>query len=72
MPANSERSSRGGDVTGTCTTDAQWGVGKGVSVAGASFDPGYSLEESLPDTSKADLKQGYCSYGKSIGEGRKG
>lgn len=67
MPRNPERASRGGDVQGETPIDVT--MGEAVDVATASFDPGYPLDKSLPDTTKADLKRGYCSYGRSIGEG---
>jgi hypothetical protein len=69
MPKNPERATRGGDVSGTCKTDVDGAVGSPLSVAEASFDPGYSLEETLSEgyASKADLKRGYSSYGKGIG-----
>lgn len=65
--------SRGGDVQGTCKTDIDGGVGSPTTVAEASFDPGYDIDGVLKEgyASKADMKQGYCSYGKGIGEGRK-
>lgn len=69
MPKNPNRASQGGDVSGTTRTDVT--MGQPVEVAEASYDPGYPLENSLPDTSLADLKQGYCGYGRSIGEGRR-
>ena len=74
MPANPERKARGGDVTGETKTDAQWSVGSAVSVADASYEPGYELGGTLKDggysISAADIKQGYCSYGVAVGEGR--
>ena len=72
MPSNPDRASRGGDVSGTTKTDNEWGVGSPVTVADASYEPGYSLESSLSEgyVSQADLKQGYCSYGVAIGKGR--
>ena len=76
MPKNPERRERGGDVSGTTRTDNQWGVGDAVEVAEASFDPGYSLENtwgneagSGASLSQAELKQGYSSYGvKKVGQ----
>jgi hypothetical protein len=70
MPANPERGSRGGDVSGSCKTDNQWGVGSPVEVADASYEPGYEIEGGMGYASRADLKQGYISYGVGIGEGR--
>lgn len=63
---------RGGDVQGTCKTDVEGAVGSPITVAEASYDPGYDFGKSLSEgyMEKADLKQGYCSYGTSIGEGR--
>lgn len=72
MPKNPNRMAQGGDVEGTTMTDNQWSVGDSIGVAKASFDPGYSLDETLSDggcvVSKADLIVGYCAYGKSTGE----
>lgn len=68
MPANPERASRGGDVPGMTPIDVT--MGDALNVASASYDPGYPLGESLSNTSKADLKQGFCGYGKAIGEGK--
>lgn len=72
MPMNPMRGWAGGDVEGETKTDAEWGVGGPVTVAKASYDPGYSLETTLDEayTSAADLKMGYCSYGIAIGDGR--
>ncbi len=72
MPINPNRKSQGGDVEGQAPTDSQWSVGNPISVSKASFDPGYPLDATLSDAdikvSKADLVQGYCTYGKVIGE----
>jgi len=67
---NPERATRGGDVEGTDRTDAV--LGKPLDVGAASYDPGYSLEETLEAgyINEADLKQGYCSYGVGVGDGR--
>jgi hypothetical protein len=72
MPSNPERGSRGGDVSGTCKTDNEWGVGSPITVADASYEPGYDVESTLKAgyVSMADVKAGYCSYGKATGEGR--
>jgi hypothetical protein len=72
MPSNPERASRGGDVSGTTRTDVEGAVGSPITVAEASYEPGYSIEETLEAgyVSMADLKQGYSSYGVGIGEGR--
>lgn len=70
--ANPERASRGGDVTGDTRIDVT--MGEALPVASASFDPGYDLDTSMEGGdkrqkfSKADLVQGYCSYGINIGE----
>lgn len=66
MPANPERATRGGDVSGTTKTDGLWGVGAPIDVASASYEPGY--DRFLGYASAADVKAGYCSYGVSIGE----
>lgn len=72
MPNNPNRASQGGDVEGTTMNDRDRGLGDAITVAKASFDPGYSLKETLSDgrtdVSPADLKLGYCTYGKVIGE----
>ena len=70
MPYNPERASRGGDVEGETQTDVEGAVGSPITVAKASYDPGYPFGESLDDETPADLKLGYCSYGVAIGEGR--
>jgi hypothetical protein len=72
MPSNPERGSRGGDVEGSCKTDNEWGVGNAVTVADASYEPGYDIDVTLEAgyASMADLKAGYCSYGVGIGAGR--
>lgn len=59
---------RGGDVSGTTKIDTTRSVSSALEVASKCFEPGYSTEKAMPDTSKADLKRGYCDYGKSIGE----
>lgn len=66
MAANGR--ARGGDVDGETPMDVTMGVA--IPVAKASFDPGYDISTSMPDTTKADLKQGYCSYGRSVGESK--
>lgn len=72
MPNNPNRKWQGGDVEGDTKNDQERGLGEPITVAKASYDPGYSLEETLNDAgvgiSVADLKQGYCGYGKAIGE----
>lgn len=71
MPSNPERSTRGGDVEGQQATDVV--LGKPVQVASASYEPGYDISGTLDEgyVSVADLKQGYASYGKAIGEGKR-
>jgi hypothetical protein len=70
MPINPSRLSQGGDVEGK--TPIEVSQGTSISVAKASFDPGYDLASTLSDAgtviSKADLIEGYCAYGKAIGE----
>lgn len=70
MPNNPERASRGGDVSGETLTDVEGAVGSPIEVAEASYDPGYGLGASLDEQGQtmADLKQGFSSYGPSIGE----
>ena len=68
---------RGGDVKGTTKIDMEGAVGEAVTVAEASFDPGYPLGHSLEGDNfgymnEACLKQGYCSYGVAIGSGHPG
>lgn len=72
MPKNPERAARGGDVEGSTKIDTEWCVGSPIDVADASYEPGYTLEETLDAgyVSAADLKRGYCSYGVCVGEGR--
>jgi hypothetical protein len=66
MPDNPSRKTQGGDVEGTKRTDVVYG--EPVTVAAASYDPGYDLGASLGFESKADLLQGFCSYGRELGE----
>ena len=72
MPSNPERRARGGDVEGQTRIDVT--QGEAIPVATASFEGGYGddvkTEGSDAEVSKADLVQGYSSYGKSVGEGR--
>lgn len=72
MPANPNRKWQGGDVEGDTVNDQERGLGSPTSVAKASYEPGYSLSETLSDAgttvSAADVKQGYCTYGKAVGE----
>jgi len=72
MPNNPERATRGGDVSGTTRTDVEGAVGSPIIVAEASYEPGYSIEETMEAgyVSKADLKQGFCSYGVGVGAAR--
>lgn len=72
MPSNPERSSRGGDVSGTTKTDNEWGVGSPTTVADASYEPGYDTDTTMEAgyVSLADVKAGYCSYGVGVGAGR--
>lgn len=72
MPSNPERASRGGDMPGTTKTDVEGAVGSPITVAEASYEPGYSIESTLDAgyVSMADLKQGFCSYGEGIGAKR--
>lgn len=70
MPINPNRASQGGDVEGEISIDVS--QGESIKVSRASYDPGYPLDNTLSDAgtdiSKADLTQGYCAYGKAIGE----
>ena len=72
MPSNPERASRGGDMPGTTRTDVEGAVGSPIEVAEASYEPGYSIETTMDAgyVSKADLKQGFSSYGVGPGEKR--
>jgi hypothetical protein len=70
MPMNPDRRSRGGDVEGMTKTDVEGAVGSPIEVAKASYDPGYELGDSLQYETRADLKQGYCSYGVAVGDER--
>lgn len=66
MPHNPARRSQGGDVEGETKIDVS--LGDAISVAEASFDPGYDLSTSMHFVKKADLLQGYCTYGRAVGE----
>lgn len=72
MPNNPNRAAQGGDVEGDTKNDQERGLGLPTTVAKASYDPGYSLDSTLSDggikISPADIKQGYCAYGKATGE----
>lgn len=70
MIKNPERATRGGDVEGSTKSDVEYGLGPACDVASASYDPGYDVAKSLPDTSVADVIHGYCTYGVSVGEKR--
>ena len=62
--------SQGGDVKGTTRMDNSEGVGEATTVASASFEAGYDYGKSLNEEGQtmADLKRGFCDYGKSTGE----
>lgn len=70
--SNPNRAFQGGDVHGDTKNDPGHGLGMPITVAKASYDPGYSLETTLSDAgtkvSLADIKHGWCGYGKVIGE----
>lgn len=70
MPMNPTRKAQGGDVEGTKKIDVS--QGEAIQVAKASYDPGYSLENTLDDAGvkfpAADLVRGFCDYGASTGE----
>lgn len=70
--SNPNRKSQGGDVEGDTLQDIGYGSGKPIELAKASFEPGYSLDTTLSDAwidvSPADLKLGFCTYGKVIGD----
>lgn len=72
MIKNPNRKAQGGDVEGETINNKGYGLGEPITVAKASYDPGYSLESTLSDggtiVSLADLKVGRCMYGKVIGE----
>ena len=72
MPNNPERATRGGDVSGTTKTDVEGAVGSPITVAEASYDPGYSIDSTMEAgyVSNADLKQGYSSYGVGVGDAK--
>ena len=63
--------SQGGDVEGMKKIDVS--QGEALSVAAASFDPGYDLSTTLSagNMQKDALVRGYCDYGTAIGEGSK-
>lgn len=66
---------QGGDVEGMTRIDVT--MGDALEVASASFDGGYSLETTYEGGdpankfTKADLVQGFCTYGRLVGNGRK-
>lgn len=68
MPNNPNLSSQGGDVSGTTPIDVT--QGEALRVASASYNPGYDISNTLSagNVNKADLTQGYCGYGKAVGE----
>lgn len=72
MPNNPNRMAQGGDVEGDTKNDQDRGLGMPITVASASYNPGYSLDTTLSDAgikvSPADLKLGYCTYGKVVGD----
>lgn len=74
MPINPNRKGQGGDVEGEEATDVGLGQTlKPLMVSRASFDAGYDngidYGSDMDDTTKAELKQGYSSYGRTkIGE----
>lgn len=72
MPKNPNRAAQGGDVEGDTINDKGYGLGESITVAKASYDPGYPLETTLSDAgvkvSIADLKLGRCMYGKVVGD----
>lgn len=70
MPSNPERASRGGDVSGTTKTDVEGAVGSPITVAEASYDPGYPFGQTLDYETPANLKMGYASYGVAVGDRR--
>lgn len=70
MPMNPERAARGGDVEGTTKTDIDYGSGDPITVAKASFEPGYEIGNTQVYTTVADTIRGYCNYGIAIGEAR--
>jgi len=72
MPKNPERASRGGDVPGETRIDVT--MGEAIPVASASYEPGYDLDETFQGgdpanrMTKADLVQGFISFGRLVGE----
>ena len=68
MPANPSRRGQGGDVPGTEKTDVMFAVGSPIDVATASYQPGYPISRVMGDVTYADLKQGFCSYGRAVGD----
>jgi hypothetical protein len=58
---------QGGKVQGTTRIDVS--QGEALEVQTCSFEPGYEFGNSLPDgLTKADIVEGYCTYGLSVGE----
>lgn len=72
MPDNPRRKAQGGDVSGMSKIDMTGALGRPLEVAAASFEAGYldGIEEEIGDATPADVKRGYTSYGKSVGEKR--
>lgn len=70
--SNPHRDCQGGDVEGDTKNDIGYGSGEPITIAKASYDPGYSLESTLEngntEVSPADLKLGFCTYGKVTGD----
>lgn len=70
MPENPNKDFQGGDCSGTKKIVVT--MGEALSVAAASFDPGYSLDNTFNagNTSfkMADIMRGYADSGVDIGE----
>lgn len=63
---------QGGQVMGERPIDMRHATGEPVKVANASYEPGYSLTETLSDADTnfkmADVLRGFVLYGKPVGE----
>lgn len=62
----------GGDVEGKTRIDVS--LGEAIPVASASFDAGYEdglQDRAMPGFNRAELVQGYSSFGETVGD-RKG
>lgn len=58
-----------GDVDGETKTDLGYGSGESITVAKASFDPGYDVTFfNDDDLELEDIKRGFYKGGKAVGD----